>query len=290
MKSYVQKNRINYDAVLVLGLDDVKTVRQYFPAAKILYWIHNISAICKKEYLYNVNKADYFLSPSRTTYQLLLRKLQPVPLTAEFYFLPNWCEEVFKQANTSLSNTLKKKHALFSDSIVFIFSGSDLKLKGKFIIEKVIKKLATKQNRELIFFFAGSDENKGEYKIGNIRVINVGLLPPHLLAAYYHISLFGCFPSLAYDHCPLTLLEMVHCNVLPIASDIGGVKEILGNEYKFLVNEPHSVCAWINTILKTIFLSCEERSNYINTLKERVIKTYNKEASVKVIEDIMTFE
>jgi hypothetical protein len=87
-------------------------------------------------------------------------------------------------------------------------------------------------------------------------------------------------------------LYLRYTNILFYKSQIYYVssKEFLGNEYKFLVNEPHSVCAWINTILKTIFLSCEERSNYINTLKERVIKTYNKEASVKVIEDIMTFE
>src|SRR5258706_6966723 len=36
VKNYVQKNNKDYDAVLVLGLDDVKDARHYFPAAKVL--------------------------------------------------------------------------------------------------------------------------------------------------------------------------------------------------------------------------------------------------------------
>src|SRR6266542_3007665 len=155
VKKYVQKNKENYDAVLVLGLDDVKDLRNYFPASKILYWIHNISAICKREYLYNVNDADYFLSPSRTTYKLLLQQLQPQPLTAEFRFFPNWCEDVFKQTNQSLVEEIKKKHSIPAGVPVFIFSGSDLKLKGRFIIEKAMKLVAAKTNKEIIFLFAG---------------------------------------------------------------------------------------------------------------------------------------
>ncbi|HEY6977058.1 MAG TPA: glycosyltransferase [Chitinophagaceae bacterium] len=276
-----------YDFVIVLALDEVDFLRTNFPDAVIIYWIHNISAICKKEYLCNVNKADYFLSPSRTTYHLLLEKLQPAPLTAPFYFTPNWCDEVFKQTDTSLIRELKEMHDIASGSIVFIFSGSDLKLKGKFILEKVIKSLSAEIDQEIVFFFAGSDNNIGEQNWKNIRLIHLGLLEPPKLAAYFHISSFGCFPSLAYDHCPLTLLELIHCNVLPLASDIGGVKEITGSNYKFLVKEPHSIDAWTEAIKQALSLSDEERSLQMNSLKERVIKTYSKDIAFNVLTEIL---
>jgi glycosyltransferase involved in cell wall biosynthesis len=286
-KRHVQKNRINYDAVLVLGLDDVKEVRNCFPAAKILYWIHNISAICKEEYLYNVNEADYFLSPSRTTYKLLLEKLQPIPLLAEFRFFPNWCEEVFKKPNEVLTEQIKKKHSIPGGVPVFIFSGSDLKLKGKFIIEKVIKVLSITINKEIIFFFAGGKTKCQEQREGCMRIINVGLLTPDVLAAYYRVADFGCFASLGYDHCPLTLLEMVNCNVMPIASDVGSVKEILGDGYEFLVEEPHSVSNWINVMQKAILLDNEERKRNVASLKRKITSIYDKDIAFKVVENIM---
>jgi glycosyltransferase involved in cell wall biosynthesis len=286
-KKFAQRNKEAYDAVLVLGLDDVSDLRKYFPASKILYWIHNISAICKKEYLHNVNDADYFLSPSRTTYKLLLQKLQPVPLTAEFRFFPNWCEDVFKQPNQPSANQIKEKHSIPEGVPVFIFSGSDLKLKGKFIIEKAVKSLAAKTNKEIIFLFAGSKARHDEYREGCIRVIYVGLLSPDILAAYYHVAHFGCFASLGYDHCPLTLLEMVNCNVLPLASNVGSVKEILGQGYNFFVEEPHSVSGWINVMQKAIHLSGEEREEHVAALKEKILATYDRNIAVKVFEEIM---
>lgn len=287
VRDFAKKDKTPYHAVLVLGLDDVKAMHHYFPGAKILYWIHNISAICKKEYLYNVNDADYFLSPSRTTYHLLLQKLQPVPLSSEFYFVPNWCEDVFKQRNESLINSLKALHSITSETIVFIFSGSDIKLKGRFILENAIRKISVQQGKDVLFFFAGSDKKKGIYNVGNIRVKDVGLLQPDTLAAYYQIAMFGCFTSLGYDHCPLTLLEMVHCNVLPIASDIGGVKEILGIDHQFLVKEPHAVTAWVYYIQRAIDLSTDQRLKQLIPLKEKVTAIYNRNAAIEIFENIL---
>lgn len=275
------------DYIIVLSLDDVSFLRKNFPGAKILYWIHNISAICKKEYLYNVNLADYFLSPSRTTYHLLLQKLQPVPLTAEFCFMPNWCEEVFMQKDDILIRSIKEKYNIRQDSMVFIFSGSDLKLKGKFIVEKAIKKLAEETNSEILFFFAGSTVDSHEEQIKNIRIVHLGLLEPAVLAAYLHVANFGFLPSLAYDHCPLSLLEMISCDVLPIASDMGGIKEISGPAYPYLINEPHEVNSWKAAMLQVLAMNETERIFQSNMLKERVEKIYTKKAAMDTLSEII---
>ena len=94
-KQKLKANGEQFDAVIVPGLDDMQDARTLFPGAKLLYWIHNISAICKPRYLSLIRYADYFVTPSRSAYHLLLQKMQPAPLLASYYFLPNWCEAAF---------------------------------------------------------------------------------------------------------------------------------------------------------------------------------------------------
>ena len=282
-------NHEKYDYILVPALDEVEFLREKFPDACIIYWIHNISAICKKEYLNFVNKADIFLSPSRTSYHLLVEKLQPRPLSAEFIFMPNWIADVFLKKDSTALNNLRAKYHITNDEIVFIFSGSDLVLKGKFILEKAIERLGKFSDKKLVFFFAGSQSNV-KLNTTSIRVISLGIIPPKELAAYYHISHFGCIPSLAYDHCPLALLEMIHCNVLPIASDIGGIKEITGAGYPYLITEPHEVNKWVDAIQNVILFPITERNAFMEKLNESVKAIYNKENSLGILEEIIKEE
>ncbi len=277
----------SYDYIIVPALDEVEFLRKQFPNACIIYWIHNISAFCKNEYIDFVNKADIFLSPSRTTYHLLIDKLQPRPLAAEFVFMPNWCADVFLQNDFQLMNELKKKHSISESEKVFIFSGSDIVLKGKFILEKAIKKLEKLTDQKLVFFFAGGQTNMQLNAVSNIRIIPLGVVQPKELAAYYHISHFGCIPSLAYDHCPLVLLEMIQCNVLPIASDIGGIKEITGADYPYLIPEPHEVNRWLVAMLEAISLDEEGKNILLKKLQQQLQGRYMKENAFSIIDNIL---
>lgn len=275
------------DCILVLSLDEVTFLREHFPKAQIIYWMHNVSALYKKEFLCNANKADHFVSPSRTSYRLLLQKLEPLALSAKFHFMPNWCADFFMQKSQSLITELKAKHSIAEDEMIFIFSGSDLKLKGRSIVESAIEKLENIIHQKLVFIFAGGRMNHTIHHASNIRIITLGIIAPKELAAYYQIADFGLIPSLAYDHCPLSLLEMIHCNILPIVSDIGGIKEIVSDSYPFLIQDPHEVHKWVESIFHMISLQDQQRNLFLKNLQDEVMRIYKKENAFLVMDEIL---
>ncbi|MBS1731250.1 MAG: glycosyltransferase family 4 protein [Bacteroidetes bacterium] len=287
VKETLLRLRNQYDFIIVPPLDEMGFLRKQFPKANIIYWIHNISAICKNEYLSLVNEANIFLSPSRTTYRLLLEKLQPRPLTAEFIFMPNWISDDFFQTDFEFFAQIKTKHHIKDDEIVLIFSGGDQVLKGKFILDKVLNKLQNSTTKKLVFIFAGEASPQPDKAFSeNVRLISTGVLQANELAAYYHLAHFGCIPSLAYDHCPLVLLEMIHCHVLPIASDIGGIKEITGADFPCLISMPHEVNAWIQAIQSATALQERDRQDLLKPLQQKVCTIFSKQKALAILDEI----
>lgn len=276
-----------FDAVIVPGLDDMAEVRSLYPAAKLLYWIHNISAICKPQYLSLMRYADHFVTPSRSAYQLLLQKMQPVPLPATYYFMPNWCEPVFYEDRAQRAKSLRVQYGISESALVFIFSGGDHPVKGRKLLEKILLKLSSTQAGELVFIFAGSRQAFSKNMAGNTMVLQVGLLSAEELSAHYQLSHIGLFPSQGYDHTPLTLLEMSLSGLLPVASDIGGVKEMLGNEYPLLVREPHSPANWLQVIGSVIAMAAAERKAIADRLRARVNNVYNRESAIDIMKTIL---
>ena len=63
---------------------------------------------------------------------------------------------------------------------------------------------------------------------------------------------------------------MLKCNVLPIASDVGGVKEMLGSEYLFLVDTPHSVEEWVCNLKRMLELKKDEKVYLLSKLTKRM--------------------
>lgn len=276
-----------YDIVIVPGLDDMADIRSLFPSAKLLYWIHNISAICKPEYLQQIKYADYFVTPSRNAYHLLLQKMQPAPLLASYYFMPNWCEPLFYQERKQRADDLRSKYGISTEALVLMFSGGDHPVKGKRMLEKILPQLSNNQGIELVFIFAGGRHDYSKNKSGNMTVLQVGLLSAAELSAHYQLSDVGLFPSQGYDHTPLTLLEMVLSGLLPVASDIGGVKEILGNDYLFLVREPHSPDNWMRMLESVIRMPTAERKLIAGQLRSAVDSVYNRSQSIRIMKAIL---
>lgn len=287
VKATLSRFNKHIDAVIVLGLDDVGDARKFFPDAKIIYWIHNISALCKPQYLRLINEADYFVTPSRNAYHLLMQKIQPSPLTAEYYFMPNWCNEVFLHDYSEEMIALREHYAIPESAFVFIFTGGNHPVKGKNMINKLIKNISGKSEKKIYLIIAGEDQPFSLVEYENITVLHVGLLPVHMLAVHYRIANFGLFPSMGYDHTPLTLIEMAFAGVIPIASDIGGVNEILGADYPFLVREPHHSGHWVEAVNKALDMENTDRETIVASLRKKVGEKYTFENALSVMHRII---
>ncbi len=285
--SYLKKQKEFFDTIIVLGLDDVDFLRTCFPAAKIIYWIHGISAIYKKEYLQQINKIDFLWSPTVAVYKKIVNELHPVVFTAEFQLFPNWADPCFSVYNENLITELRHKHQINKEEKVFIFCGGNIKLKGSFILQKAFRRFSNNAGEKIVVFIAGEPVKGEELITEHVRFVYPGLIPPETLAAYYQASAFGLFPSLGgYEHAPLTLIEMIACNVLPVAADVGGIKEMLGADYPMLVDAPHSVDEWVSKIQQLLAMDLQNRNALISFLRNKM-QQYSRKDTVKIMNSII---
>ncbi|MEP7318391.1 MAG: glycosyltransferase, partial [Panacibacter sp.] len=284
---YIKQQEGFFDIVIVLGLDDAGFLRDRFPLAKIIYWIHGISAIYKKEYLQHINKIDLLWSPTTTVYKKIINELHPVPFTAEFQLFPNWADQCFSVCNGNLINETRQRHKITADSKVFIFCGGNIKLKGRFILETAFRRFNNQSNHEVIVIIAGETAKSDELIAENVRFVYPGLIDPVKLAAYYRVAAFGLFPSLGgYEHAPLALIEMITCNVLPVASDVGGINEMLGADYPMLVDAPHSIDEWIIKIEQLLATDVEAQSVLLSFLQNKM-QQYSRKNTMEIINKII---
>lgn len=85
--------------------------------------------------------------------------------------------------------------------------------------------------------------------------------------------------SSAWEGMPLVLLEAMSCKNVVVATDCGGVKEVVGDA-GFLVKpgEPQELSA---ALINALLLSSEEKLYLGNSARQRIVKHY----SIKVICD-----
>lgn len=267
----------NFDAVLLMELEKVPIVKRLFPSSKIIYWIHGVSALCKSHYVENMKWVDHFVSPSRSVYHLLLQKILPAPLTSAFSYVPNWCESVFYKKDEDEKRQLRAEFGIAPNDLVFIYCGGTQNRKGYHIIESIITAFTGKISKKLTFILCGPDLDLGARINHNIHVVSFGSVAPSQLANLYALADFGLHPSVFYDTCPLTLLEMIYCGVLPATSDIGGIREIVGEEFPLLIQEPNNTELWIKKFSELIDMEGVERQNLSNSLLQKVKPIYSRE-------------
>jgi glycosyltransferase involved in cell wall biosynthesis len=278
IERYLQKENDKYDFILSLRLGELKQIKKFFPDCKLLYWFHDLTIVQCGAEIMNINYADHVVTPSITSYHKILKAIEPNSLTSEWHYIPNWIKNDFSANKTNI-DLFRKKYSITAQTKVFVFSGGDLKFKGGHIIQKALYKIAASYNNEIVLFYAGECNDYSETCYEKIRIIKTGNLSPETLASYYAISHIGLFPSLGYEHSPLTLPEMISSGVMPVASNSGGVWEILGKDYAFMVNFPNSVDEWSATIEKAIALTENERTKIVEHLRENVCRNYNEKTN-----------
>lgn len=283
----VRFSQRDFDAVLLLELEKVAVVKKLFPSSKIIYWIHGPSALCKPHYVENMKWVDHFISPSRSVYNLLLQKMLPAPLTAVFSYVPNWCDPVFYKKDESERCQLRSECGIAQKDLVFIYCGGTQKRKGYHIIESIIAKFTGTASKKLTIILCGPGLYFGTRINKNVHVISFGPVAPTQLANLYALADFGLHPSVFYDTCPLTLLEMIYCGVLPVTSDIGGIKEIVGDEFPLLIQEPNNTELWFSKFSELIDMDETTKLDLCNLLLQKVKPVYNRENAMATMNAVI---
>lgn len=180
-----------------------------------------------------------------------------------------------------------KKDESISDSqaenrkIKFLFVGQLEKWKGILFLINALKKIENNK-WELSIIGAGGTESEVKRNIaGDDRFKFIGRVEQDQLPNYYRQADLTIVPSLCYENSPKVIDESLTANVPVIAADIGGVPEIIKDDYNgftfatgdednlivvlnYFLNHPDN----INKLKKNCFVSVHDLSigNYLNKI------------------------
>jgi glycosyltransferase involved in cell wall biosynthesis len=126
--------------------------------------------------------------------------------------------------------------------------------------------IATKNNPRLVFVVVGKGPDSGEVQrkiaqLGMQRNFKLaGFVSDEELPLYYNVADFFVLPSKSGEGLPLVLLEAMACGLSVIATNVGGISEVLNEKYGKMVrpNKPVSLADAILELSNTDLLSLKK--------------------------------
>ncbi len=132
---------------------------------------------------------------------------------------------VFKKVDKNLG---KAKEV---DKVMLLFVGQIERFKGILFLIDALKKI-TKDNWHLkIIGSGGSGDQVKKIIASDSRFEMIGRVPQEELTEHYRTADLTIVPSLCYENSPKVIDESLIANVPVIAADIGGVSEIVKDDY-----------------------------------------------------------
>ncbi|GAB4315574.1 MAG: glycosyltransferase family 4 protein [Methanobacteriaceae archaeon] len=155
-----------------------------------------------------------------------------------------------KKARNTLNLPLDKKIILFF-GYLSPYKSPDILLRA---FQHVLKR-----EENVILLFAGTGDMEKNLKtlameLGmNNNVIFVGFVEKNKRALYYKSADIFCLPSTKSTECyPLAILEAVASKTPVIASDIGGISEIIKKDFTGMLIQPNNQKDLVNAILNLL--------------------------------------
>lgn len=113
---------------------------------------------------------------------------------------------------------------------------------GRYSNEKGVETLlrACEKTKEIPYIFAGSGPLEVQVNVCT-NVENMGFLSGDKLIRLIRKARFSIFPSECYENCPFSVMESLMCGTPVIASNIGGVPELVNDGGNGLLFEPGNV-------------------------------------------------
>lgn len=153
----------------------------------------------------------------------------------------------------------KQKQSMgFTAKLVFIWCSQDRPKKGLNLILQVWKKIVARYGSEIELLIIGATR---ENTYPGVQFI--GRVPNNELAKYYQISDFYLFPTLWKEGFGIVLAEALKCGSYCIASNQGGVPEVLQfGKIGHLVENPNFMEEWVAAIEEGI--AVYKQNNHTN--------------------------
>lgn len=235
----------------------------------------------------NLNSADKIIAISNATKEYVLR-LGAKPRKVEVVY--NGVDLVRFRPAKEIREEMRKKLGIAKNAIVVL---TVRRLVYKNGIDTLIDaaKIAVKKNMRIVFLVVGKGPDMESIKLqveqfgieANFRL--AGFVSDEDLPSYYNVADLFVLPSKSGEGLPLVALEAMACGIPIVATDVGGVREILVKDYGRLVtpNQPEMLAKAILDFATVDFSSrkgelramVEERFSW-DTNVERLVEIYEE--------------
>lgn len=178
----------------------------------------------------------------------------------------------------------KKKLNFDLAKINILFPGALRKIKNIYSILKSLLTLRLYYNSKIHLYIAGygyEEENLKKFiKRNNLTdcVTFLGNLATESLVSYYNACDLICLPSYS-EGFPTVIVEALLCGTPVVASNVGGIPEVIQDNYNGIIIDPKSVDSLIDGIKKCVNKNwnrskLRESVSYLS--KDKLIKVYEK--------------
>lgn len=169
---------------------------------------------------------------------------------------------IFKGASEIEKKNIRSKYTIGNTSFVFMWCSQDRAKKGLHIVLEAFE-IIHKRNQNSILLVVGINR-----AINQEGVIVIGRVPNNELPKYYQMSDVYLFPSLWKEGFGIVLAEALKCGCYAIASNQGGIPEVLNNgKYGVLIEWPNVVEEWVKEMERAIEIFKTNKGNpYLDTI------------------------
>lgn len=194
--------------------------------------------------------------------------------------------ETDKFAPSVHDGSLRARLGLAPDTVLFAFAGRLVGWKGLAVALKALAEPALRGvDMKLLIIGDGPERANLERLARDLGVSDLVVfhdpVPHDLLPAYYAAADVGVFPSIGDEAFGITIAEAMSCGKPVIASYIGGIPEVVGNEESCGLLVPPGDPAALAAAMRQLAEDAPLRARMGRAARERIVKLYTWEKAAQ---------
>ena len=191
-------------------------------------------------------------------------------------------------------SSLENKNSKIVSKGQILYVGRLVEIKGIIYLIKAFEIIVKKYpDLKLILIGSGPEKENLQIYIKEHNVKNISLIdtvPHKKLNRYYQESFITILPSIGYENCPLSILESFSCGTPVVASNIGGIPELVKNNITGILFKPGDyvdLASKIEYLLSNQSLLKKMKINCLDTIKSYYSKVSHYKSLMTIYKSVL---